>query len=199
MNFKQIIFIFFTYFFDPKKIIDKRFKIELLKTIFNSINNKNEVVLTSDLFLSLFKQCILLNFKPGNINSIRIFDSEKEKKNKINQELYLTNEEIERLNLGEQKERFQNLMVSIYINHDKKQLMKLIQSSNGKDYCRKVLDLVYKKELQLNDFHLIKQTNINTLQKNLLEVSEKKEEIQFILSLSKGLLDYLNFINNNYY
>ena len=194
------IFYFYSHMlFDKKKNIDKSYKICFLNQFFNFIDARNETILYAKVFLSIFKISLQLSINPRNIKSIRIRELDLNRKIELAPEEYITAEEIENLNLGEQKSKFCELVVSIYANSDQKQIFKLIKSKNGKDYCSKVLELINKKKLNAFDFITIKdQKVIDTLQLNFLSVSKKKDDINFILTMSNGLLDNLKFILNHY-
>jgi len=190
---------YYNCFFEQKTNIDKAVRIKLLTEIFNLINDRNVTFLYAYTFLSIFKQSLALKVSPKNINSIKIKELDSNRKIKLLPEDYLTNDDIEKLKLGEQKSKFCDLIVSIYANSDKKQLFKLIQSKNGKDYSKKVLELINNKKIPVNDFLLLKdKKTINTLQSNFLSVSNSEDDLNFILSLSTGLLENLKFIHENY-
>ena len=111
----------------------------------------------------------------------------------------MSNDDIEKLKLGEQKSKFCDLIVSIYAKSDKIQLYNLIKSKNGKDYCKKVLELIKNKIIIKDDFLILKdKKTINTIQLNFLSVSTTENDLNFLLSLSTGLLDNLKFIQDNY-
>ena len=149
------------------------------------------------MFLTIFSNAINLGINPGKIDSIRIQDRTQDRHTPLNPEICLNDNDIEKLKLGEQKSKFCDYIVEIYTNHDKNRLIELIQSRNGRDYCRKILDLLLSKKLTPNDFTLNEQ-KMSNFKKKLLSVSKGKNDINNILLLSKGLLECLIFINDNY-
>ena len=153
----NIIDFYCVFIFDVEKNVDKMYKIQLLYQLFDFINDRYMTSLYAESFLLIFKQSLNLGVRPKNINSIRIREIETGRKIKLEKFEYLTDNEIQKLNLGEYKSKFCELIVSLYANSDKNQLIKLIKSPNGKDYCAKVLDLIRKKKLQLADFFFNKR------------------------------------------
>jgi len=99
----------------------------LLTEIFNLIDYRNETLLYADTFLSLFKQSLILKVNPKKINSIKIREVASHKRIELEPDDYLSNDDIEKLKLGEQKSKFCDLIVSIYAKSDKIQLYNLIK------------------------------------------------------------------------
>ena len=91
-----------------------------------------------------------------------------------------------------------NLIVKIYANYNKEFLKKLINSTNGNEYSRVILNLLNEKILKFSDLAIQNQENLLNFQKNLLSVSKSKNEINYIIQISKGLANGLNFITENY-
>ena len=200
LQFYGIIGVYWDFIFNDQLNIDKMFKIALIKKIFGIINEMNEVILYADIFLLMFKRSLIYKIEPKNINSIKIREILAKRSIKLSAEYFLNNDEIEKLKLGDGKSKFCELIVGIYAYSDKKQLMKLIQSKNGKEYCRYILSLIYNKQFKKEEFNLIKEEkSINQIQANFLSVSTRREDINFILYLSKGLLSNLKFIAEHYY
>ena len=194
----HIIRIYYNCFFEQEDI-DKALKIGLLTEIFNLIDYGNETLLDADTFLSLFKQSLILKVNPKKINSIKIREVASHKRIELEPDDYLSNDDIEKLKLGEQKSKFCDLIVSIYAKSDKIQLYNLIKSKNGKDYCKKVLELIKNKKIIKDDFLILKdKKTTNTIQLNFLSVSTTEDDLNFLLSLSTGLLDNLKFIQDNH-
>lgn len=195
----QILNLYWNIIFESKPNVDKIFRIHLIEQLFNILNERGQITMYGYVFLSLFKQSLIYKIEPKRINSVKIRELEVDRKVDIKPEEYLTSDEIEQLKLGEYKTLFCELIVCIYANSDKNQLIKLIQSKNGKDYCSKVLDLINKNKLRKEEFLSINDKKIiNNLQSKFLSVSKTKSDINFILILSDGLLECLKFIVDNY-
>lgn len=88
-------------------------------------------------------------------------------------------------------------IVKIFIQIDNKYLMKLIKGQNGAEICRSILDLVHAKEIKLNNIINNNLEGFGVFQKILLSVAKNKNEVEFIIKNSKGLIPCLNIINDN--
>lgn len=62
--------------------------------------------------------------EPQNIQEINILKEKKNNKNSLNPELYLLNEDIQNLILNKKRPILNSLIVKIYSNYDKEDLMK---------------------------------------------------------------------------
>ena len=195
----HIIFFYYDFIFGEKKNFEKAIKVEFLKDYFEFVNTTDDATLYADTFLNIFKQSLALKVEPKNINSIKIHEIEKNKEMDIQPKDYLTADDIDKLKLEIQKSKFIEYIVIIYAKTDIKQLLKLIQSKSYKKYCRMILNLVKDKKLFRGLFLEFRdKAIINTLEKNLLSVSNSKDDINFILSLAIGLSDNLKFIKENF-
>ena len=117
----------------------------------------------------------------------------------MDEKICLTCEEIDNLKLEKgEKAKLINLIVYIYGNYKKDYLMYLIQGKKYKDYCRVVLDFLQKKELRLKDLPFKSEEKKNSFIKNIILISENKDEINFAISLSLGLTNKLKLIEDNY-
>ena len=115
----------------------------------------------------------------------------------LNHEFYLLNEDVEFLSSNNKKTKIINLIVYIYSKYDKEFLMKLIQSNNGKIYCREIFYLLYNEKLEYIDL-IFNDGELNQFQKHLLETSDTKKDIDTIIKLSNGFSKSLKFIQENY-
>ena len=145
----------------------------------------------------IFKYCLKFNLEPLNIQAINLLQENKNNKNSLNPELCLSNEDIQKLILNDQRPKFNSLIVNIYANYDKENLMKLIYSKNGNLYSRPIFDLLSYRSLKVGDLPFKDEKEIKVFQKILLNVSESKEEINYLIKISKGLTNSLRFIQDN--
>ena len=183
-------------FFEKEQNKKESFQKSLIKALINKISKIDNIELKVENILKFFKFCVIFNLEPTNIEAIEIPRKKNEKIN-LKEEYFLSGEDIENLNLKKQKSKFIDLIVCIYANSNKKYLMELIQSKNGKDYCRNIFDLLNIKKLRLSDLSFDNEKDKQLFQKNLLLVSKSKDEVNYVISISDGLTNSLEFIQDN--
>jgi len=198
--FEEIIEDFLAFFLNKENNVNENLKIILINALIHKIL-KNNKPLEFDVhaILSFFKSCSKLKIEPKKIDLFEIKPITKKNRKPLIKSNCLSSDEINNLtNSVIEKKHLANLFVSIYANYDKECLMELIQSSNGKDYSRAILDLLIKKNLNAKDFSFTKKEYIIAFQNNLLSVSTNKEEINLLLEISENLTKCLEFIALNY-
>ena len=183
-------------FFDEAKKIDEKFKKNLLKSILDKIGSLDNLELKPDEILRFFKYCCDFKIAPKLINSLEIRHI-KEGKFELNKKYYISDEDIEKIEMNLKKTKFLNLLVEIYSLYDSNYLLKLMKSKYNKDFSRATLDLLINNKIKFKDL-LIKEEDFNNFQNNLLTISEKKDEINYIIKLSKGLYSNLSFIRDKF-
>ena len=192
-----IIFDYFNYFFNNK--IKEIFQKNLLKSIISKINkSKDGIDFNIEVFLRFFKYCLKFNLEPKNIERIHL-DNIKSK-TALNKEFFLSNEEINQFTNKnkKEKEKIIKLFIEIYANNNKDYLMDLIQSNNSKEYGKVILSLLVQRTLKVTDFSFKAKEFIPSFQKNLLSISQSKDEINLIIKISENLSKSIEFIGQNY-
>jgi len=196
----NIFNIFLSYFFNKKKNELEPYQKGLIEALATCISKSDKAELLPETILMIFKFCSIFQVKLDtlNIDVIEIKKDYKNKKTPLDHDYCLLNEDIDKLILKKQKPKLIDLIVNIYANYDKEYLMKLIQCKDNKNYCRSVFDLLNKNTLKLKDLSFKNEEESNVFQKNLLSVSKTKDEVNFVIKLSKGFTNSLIFINENF-
>ena len=171
-----------------------------MNALIKRIDKSNiQIKFTAFNILKFFKYCAKLELEPKKIELIGIRKIPEEKREPFKKENCLSSEEIDKLaSKNKEKEKLKEFFFKLYFSYDKECLMNLIQSSNGKDYCRIILNLLQNKSLKINEFPFKVKEIIPIFQKNLFFVSNNKEEINIIIKISKNLTKCLDFIYNYY-
>ena len=197
-NIPNTIFnMYFTYFFDKNMKIQKSYQKNLMEALIDNIANSNKIELKAENILRFFKYCLEFNLVLKKIDVIEVKEESKKNRNPLNPEYCLLSEDIEKLNIKNQKSFLIDLIVYIYANYDKQYLMELINSKTNKDYCRSIFDLLINKAIKLTDFQFNNNEEIIKFLTKLLYSSNSKEEIDYILKLINGLTNSLKFISEN--
>jgi len=174
----------------------EKFKKSLLKAILNKIYNCENVELKPDDILKFFKNCCEYKEKIENINALEIKRVEGGKK-ELNKEYYITVEDLDKISMKLPKTKFLDLLIEIFSIYDCSYLLQLIKSKYGKNFSREILDLFLNKKLRFTDLSFNNENDFNDFQINLLSITKSKEEIIFVIKLSKSLYENLIFIKNN--
>ena len=192
----RIFTTYLNFFFDKSNEKEEVLQNSLMNALRDKIS-ENNVELQVENILKFFKYCLKFKLQPKNIDYIDARIEDKKYRKPLNENLILSNDDIDILTLKNEKEKMKllKLLARIYAYYDKNNLLKLIQLKNAKECCRIVLDLLNNKELKCEDLSLEKQEDIDILQKNLLFASKTKEEINYIIKISDGLINSLKFIN----
>ena len=96
------------------------------------------------------------------------------------------------------KSKFLNILIEIYSIYDINYLLKLIKTKYGKEFSREILDLLINNKIKFNDLSFNDEIELYNFQKTLLSVSDKKEEVNFIIKFDKSLYKNLIFIKDNF-
>ena len=197
INNNKIIKYYYDFFFEKNEC--ERFRENLLKGLKSKISSNPSFELNVNNILKFFKFSAKYKLYPKNIENIDLKLEEKKYRQPLNEDICLSSDDIDILTLKNEKEKKKliRLIILIYVNYDRNNLMKLIQSKNSKDCCRVLLDLLNDKELKLDDLNFEKQEDLDLLQKSLLLNSKTKEEINYIIKISEGLIKSLQFIEQN--
>ena len=195
------IFTYFLNFFFNDKIEGEKGKIlgeSLLKGCISRISTK-DIELQSKNIIRFFKLCLKLKIDPKNIDYIEAKIEEKKFRRPLADDMFLSSDEIDLLTIKKEKEKpkLLKLIVKIYAHYNRKFLTQLIQSKNGKDCSRTLLDLLTSKELKLDELSFDSEEELNTLQENLLHITKSKEEINYVIKISQGLTNILKFMAKN--
>ena len=197
INNNKIIKYYYDFFFEKNEC--ERFRENLLKGLKSKISSNPSFELNVNNILKFFKFSVKYKLYPKNIENIDLKLEEKKYRQPLNEDICLSSDDIDILTLKNEKEKKNliRLIILIYVNYDRNNLMKLIQSKNSKDCCRVLLDLLNDKELKLDELNFEKQEDLDLLQKSLLYISKTKEEINYIIKISEGLIKSLQFIEQN--
>ena len=179
---------------DNDKDQKENIKKDLIKCLINNINNSKKIDLNADNILKLFKLCLDLNIAPENINSIEIIDANIE----LNKNYYLSYKDFNSPIFSNVKQSIIKLITKIYAKYDKEFLVELILVKDNKDVYRNVLDLLNKKLLNYSIFKFNNGEDLVRIQNNLISISKTIKEIENILKISKGIINYLKVIKDNY-
>jgi hypothetical protein len=189
----QIFAYFLNFFFDKEKNEEKSLQKSLMNALINKVNQNSQILLSPEIIFKYLRYCLKFNLKLLNINSIIIIENIN---NKISKEDYISNEDINKM-LIEQNEKpiLIKKIIDIYFligNIDY-----LIGLKKSKDFGRAFLEKLNEKRFNCSRFFNNEESIIN-FQNELLSFCIKKEELNYILNLSKGLLKYLKYICENY-
>ena len=188
-------------FFDEKKEINQKFKSSLLKALLDMIYKYENIELYPNEMLSFFKYCCEQKIKPENIESLELKkykNKEDNDKNILNKNYYITDSDIDNLNMKLRKTKFLYLLSEIYSIYDTEHLLKLMKSKYEKDFSASILDLLINNRIKFKDLTFKNDKEITNFQKYLLSASSKKEEVNFTIKLSEGLYENLIFIKENF-
>ena len=150
--------------------------------------------------MPLFKYCCNLGVEPEYIEALSVlYEDNKGEREKIvlNKEHYVSDEDIVKLKIDRKKSKFLELLIEIYSNYDSSYLLQLITSKNGNDYSKIVLDLLYSNQKKLN-LSFTNEKEFKTFQNKLIKVALHKDEVNYIIKFSSGLLNNLKFIKENF-
>ena len=197
---------YYNYFFDKKNNDKEIYKKELIQSLITFISStKLRVFFSSNNLFKFFKLCIEYKYKIKNMNLIELFVESDKYKHYIEEENILNGEEVDKLLLlFDEKEleiaqqKLSSIFVKLYSNFNRYKLLKdLINSKNGKIYMRNIFKLILQDEIKISDLDIKDKREMKSLKKGFLEVAKTKDEINYINKFSKGLIGYLEFINEN--
>ena len=189
-----------TIFFDEKKKLDKKYKISLLKALLNKIYNYDYGVIEikANDILCFFKFCCEYKIEIKNIEPLEIKKVQDWQKSELNKNYFVSDKDIDNLGMKIKKSKFLYLLIEIFANCDDTYLFKLLNSKYGNDFSRGTLDLLIDEKIKFKNFSFKDEKEFINFQKNLLSISDKKEEVNYIIRLSKSLYNNLIFINENF-
>jgi hypothetical protein len=148
----RIFEYFFNFFFNPKIEIKKDFQKSLLKALINKIKNENNIILNPNIILKFLKNCEIYKLEPQNLENIEL--KKAEDKMTLKEEYLLVSDDIDSLafkNEKKEKNKLINLITIIYAYYNKEYLIKLIESKNGSQCSRAMLDLLYNQEIKFSE------------------------------------------------
>ena len=201
INEDSIFNLFISYFFNKNMYIEQIFKKNLIESFIDNLYySKKKIQLKAENILIFIKYCSVFHLEPRNIQAIELELDRNKKVTPLNKEYYLSIEEIDKLNLKE-KEKFIliELILWIYFNYDKEYLMILIKLYEKDYYIRFIFYFIMKKNLKIDDLHFKNVEEIKLFKQKLLFISKSITEINYIIKLSKGLTNSLEFIQENIY
>ena len=195
-SFCTIIKEYLSCFFDKQKKITDKFKSKLLKALLKKIRDSknNDVEIYPNEILKLFKFCCKYQLSLDNINSLKMIHNDNEQ---INTTYYINDDDLSNLEKNLKKSKFLYLLIEIYSNYDYIYLLRLMKSKSGNLFSRGILDLLMDNKNKILNLLVQDDNNLKIFQKILLKASEKKDDINNIIKLSKGLYNNLLFIKEN--
>ena len=178
------------YFWNKNDIQGEKLNKSLIKAIMNRISRENKIKIRPHNFFRIIKLCGKFGIEMKNLEYLEI-----KAKKKVAREYYLTSEDIDKINT---KKRAQiiDLIVFSFIKIDINYLIELTKGNSGPDICRSILDNINKGEIKIENFKLNKE-DFTIFQKLLLSITKTKDEVEYVITLSKQLIPSLKFIQDN--
>ena len=177
--------------------MDKKIKVSLLNSILNTIYSERNVELKPNDILKIFKYCCEFKIEPKYIDSLEVKKSQEGKKYELDKNYYLSEKDFENIEINKNKQKFLHLLIEIYSNYDFEHLLGLMKSKYGKNFSKETLYMLMNNKMKIKDLIFKDDKEFKGFQKNLLSASTKKDEINYIIKLSKGLYNNLIFIKEN--
>ena len=189
----RIFEYFFDFFFNEKNKINENLQKSLIKSLINKIKYENNIILKPNIILRFFKYCQKFKLEPQNLENIEL---NKEDKTPLKEEYFILSDDIDSIAFKNVKEKNKiiNFLTNIYAYSNEDNLIKLIESKNGTQCSKAMLDLLYNQEIKFEDLAFKNEEQFLLFQKNLLFVSTTKEEINLVNKMSNGLVNNLKFI-----
>ena len=194
----RIFSYFFEYFFNEKNSVNEEIQKYLIKAIISRINQQRNIPLKPNLILRFLSYCKKFKLEPKNIENVELYsiDGIYIQENLAKNFLILS-DDIDSLTLENEKEKNKLiiLLLKIYaLNNGTSNLISLVESKNGNQCSKTILDLLNGKEIKFENLKFEKEEDALLLKKNLLYAAKTKEDLNFIFKMSKGLTDCLKFI-----
>ena len=193
------IFTYYINYFFRQEITQDNYKMSLSKALIKKISDGN-IELDVVNILKFFKTCKENKLDPKNIDNIEELIYEKKYRKPLSKDLFISNDDIEVLISKNKREKpkLLKLLTKIYIYYENNFLMELLGSTNGKDCSRILLDLLIGKEIKFEDFTFQNENERNKLQMALLHITKTKDEINYVIKISEGLVNSLKYIYQNH-
>ena len=196
INDNRIFTEYLEYFFNLKNNAKESLQKSLLKALNNKIAEKL-IRLSERNILKFLKNCAIFKIEIKNIDYIEPRIEEKKYRSPLDKKFCLSSEDIDSLTIKKDKMKLIKLLVNIYANYDKESLIDIIKSNHGKEASRAIFDLLNQKIIKLDDLSFENIKDLELIQKNLLFISDTKDEINYVIKISEGLTNSLKFIQQN--
>ena len=194
----RIISYFIDYFFNEKNKIKEDIQKYLLKGIMNRIKMQRNILLKPNLILKFLTYCKKLKLEPKNFENVELFNVDgKILIENLENDFLILSDDIDSLTHENEKEKSKliNLLVKLYAYNDSvNNLILLLESKNGSQCSKATLDSLNNKEIKFEELKFEKEEDYLKFKKNLLFAAKTKDDINFILKMSRGLTDCLQFI-----
>ena len=195
----RIFAYYFDYFLTEKNQIKDSIQKSLIKGLINKIKYQKNILLKPNIILIFLSYCKKFKLEPKNIDNIELYSYDgKIILEKLIKDYLISSDDIDSLTVknNNEKNKLINLIVKIYaFNNSVDNLIKLIESKNGIQCSKTILDLLNNKEIKFENLTFEKEEDYLLLKKNLLFSAKTKEDINFIIKMSRGLVDCLQFID----
>jgi hypothetical protein len=193
LNNNDIFTYFLNFFFDKEKNINKSLQISLMESLIYKVNQFYEIKLSPEIIFKYLKYSLKFKLNLFSINAIQLIEMSY---SNISNEYYISNEDINEMIIDEyEKPILIKKIIDIYFLID--DIEYLIRLKKSKEFGRAFLEKLNKEHFNCYMIFNNEERIIN-FQKELLSFCVKKQELQYILNLSKGLIKYLKYIYNNY-
>ena len=189
---------YLNFFLNNKENYDEERNKDLIMSLRDYIKNSN-VELSAETILFLFKMSLECKVKFEKFDNIKL--KQIKGKNEFKYNYDLSNINIDKL-LGlakNEKDKFINLIIKIYSVSDIYKLIELIKSDEKGEYCKALLNLIDKKDINIENLIIDEENERILFQSQLLDKSKKeKKMIEIILKLSGGITNCLYFVVQNF-
>ena len=192
-----IIKEYLTCIFEETKNMDKKIKVSLLNNILDTIYKERNFELKPNDILKIFKYCCEFKIEPKYINSLEVKKIQEDQKYELDKKYYLSENDYENIDINKNKQKFLHLLIEIYSNYDSEHLFGLMKSKYGKNFSKETLYMLINNKMKFKDLVFKDDKEFKGFQKNLLSVSIRRDEINYIIKLSKGLYNNLIFVKEN--
>ena len=196
VNNNRLFTEYLEFFFNLKNNAPEPMQKSLLKAL-NSKISENDIELNERNILKFLKNCAIFKIELKNIDNINPRIEEKKYRRPLDKLFCLTSNDIDSLTIKKYRNKLIKLLVKIYSYYDKESLMEIIQSKHGKEASRAIFDSLKQKEIQFEDLCFENKNDLDLFQKSLLFISETKDEINYVIKISEGLNNSLQFIYKN--
>ena len=187
----RIFEYYLNFFFKQEKA--ENVKISLMKALIKRIKEDNNIQLKPNTVLRFLKYCAMFKLEPKNLEHIELIKLEDYK---LKKDYLILSDDIDCIAFKNENERNKliNLLVKLYANYNTNYLIDLVKGKYSEQCSKTILDLLNNKEIKFDNLNFENEENYSLIKKNILFAAKTKADINFIIKMSKGLTECLNFI-----
>ena len=187
----RIFEYYLNFFFKQEKA--ENVKISLMKALIKRIKEDNNIQLKPNTILRFLKYCAMFKLEPKNLEHIELIKLEDYK---LKKDYLILSDDIDCIAFKNENERNKliNLLVKLYANYNTNYLIDLVKGKYSEQCSKTILDLLNNKEIKFDNINFENEENYSLIKKNILFAAKTKADINFIIKMSKGLTECLNFI-----